>query len=647
LLKIFSHGICGFRNFPYSKINKVFMKSYLSLLLLLCLSLSATISLSAQDSIYSAMKTQSRKLFEDRNYEKALPLYRELLNRFSREPEYQYGTAVCLTKLNLDPEEALSLLRSVSITGYNPLSYYYLGVLLHRNYLFEDAIRAYSRFILVGKSSDIRTLGVERQVEMAKNGIDYTRTLTRFHVLDVQTLQTNQLEKVSEITGSGKLVKKPVEFCSKNDFKEGYRPLMFLPVYTEMNDFVFTSGYEKHKKNLKQIYCVRNINHETWGIPELLNEVINTPYDDEYPYFDARTSTLYFSSRGHSSMGGYDIFRSVYNRNTRTWSAPENMGFPINSPYDDFFYMTDEFSQTASFVSNRNTAPGMVSLYKIRMIQDTTSIRLAAVDEIQKASRLQAEPGIFQALPGNAVYNEGMIKESKTSRNEYNKVLAEALNMQLRSDSIGRISRDKRLAAKETTDDGIKKQLVAEIIRTEKESKKLQREADLKFAEARKLKGYDTVFVPEEPSAVALKATEDLQVNSDNETTLPGAQEVTVALVDEFKIADKSIYSPANPFPKGLSTHNGLIYSIQLGAFSKPCPYDAFGGVSPVCYETLTNTSILKYYAGVFYSLNGVIRALDQVKKKGLTDAFIVAFFEGKPISTEKAKEIEFKGMKL
>ena len=106
--------------------------------------------------------------------------------------------------------------------------------------------------------------------------------------MDAKPFKPGQIEKAAEINGSGKLVKKPVEFCSKSDIREEYRPMMYLPVYTEMNDYVYVSGYEKQRKDLKQIYRVRNINHETWGIPETLNEVINTPYDDEYPYFDAR-----------------------------------------------------------------------------------------------------------------------------------------------------------------------------------------------------------------------------------------------------------------------------------------------------------------------------------------------------------------------
>jgi hypothetical protein len=49
--------------------------------------------------------------------------------------------------------------------------------------------------------------------------------------------------------------------------------------------------------------------------------------------------TLYFSSQGHSSMGGFDIFKSVYNEKTKTWSKPENLGYPVNTTDDDVFFV--------------------------------------------------------------------------------------------------------------------------------------------------------------------------------------------------------------------------------------------------------------------------------------------------------------------
>jgi hypothetical protein len=173
----------------------------------------------------------------------------------------------------------------------------------------------------------------------------------------------------------------------------------------------------------------------------------------------------------------------------------------------------------------------------------------------------------------------------------------------------------------------MKKQLVNDIIHMDKESKKLQREADAKFAEARKLNDENRVAPVNDPA--------------------PEFQQEPPFKKDDFAMMDKSPYGPDNPIPGGLEKYNGLIYRIQLGAFSKPRPSEAFGGISPVSYEQNNNPSVLKYYAGVFYTLNGVTSAISQVKNSGFPDAFIVAYLDGNLISTEKAKEVEFAEIKF
>jgi len=215
---------------------------------------------------------------------------------------------------------------------------------------------------------------------------------------------------------------------------------------------------------------------------------------------------------------------------------------------------------------------------------------------------------------------------------EYNRILSEALNLQIRSDSLSRIVRDKRIMAKETPDETVKKQLVSDIIKMDKESKKLQREADKKFSEARDFS--------EKINA------ETLQVIPVKEVTLTPSLSVQT-IPDEFVILDKSPYSLENPIPRGLENKSGLIYRVQLGVFSKQRPSDSFGGISPISYEQAPTSNVLKYYAGMFYSLSGVTNAVNLVKNMGFPDAFVVAYLNGKQISTEEAKEIEFAGMKL
>lgn len=75
-----------------------------------------------------------------------------------------------------------------------------------------------------------------------------------------------------------------------------------------------------------------------WGPAVNLSPVINTVYNEETPSLANNDRTLFFSSRGHYNMGGYDIFRSDLDADGR-WGAPVNIGYPVNTTDDDLFFM--------------------------------------------------------------------------------------------------------------------------------------------------------------------------------------------------------------------------------------------------------------------------------------------------------------------
>ena len=74
---------------------------------------------------------------------------------------------------------------------------------------------------------------------------------------------------------------------------------------------------------------------------------------------------LFFASKGHNSMGGYDVFSSKYDPNTSNWSNPLNLQYPINSPYDDFLYVSDQEGKVAFFTSERNVEAGKLRVMKM------------------------------------------------------------------------------------------------------------------------------------------------------------------------------------------------------------------------------------------------------------------------------------------
>jgi hypothetical protein len=85
------------------------------------------------------------------------------------------------------------------------------------------------------------------------------------------------------------------------------------------------------------IYVSERVHGGDWGPSKNLGPNINTRFNENTPFVTTDGNTLYFSSEGHNTMGGYDIFFSQ-NQNDGTWSKPVNLGYPINSTDDDLFF---------------------------------------------------------------------------------------------------------------------------------------------------------------------------------------------------------------------------------------------------------------------------------------------------------------------
>ena len=112
------------------------------------------------------------------------------------------------------------------------------------------------------------------------------------------------------------------------------------------------------------IYVVEKITKSTWGEPRNLGSVINTPEDEISVYIHPDGKTLFFSSKGHLSMGGYDIFSSRLQLDG-TWSAPENLGYPVNTIDDDVHFVLNMDGKIGYYSTIREDGLGERDIYKI------------------------------------------------------------------------------------------------------------------------------------------------------------------------------------------------------------------------------------------------------------------------------------------
>lgn len=112
-------------------------------------------------------------------------------------------------------------------------------------------------------------------------------------------------------------------------------------------------------------YCIKN-KQGKWNSPIKCPSAINSLYDEESPFPHPDGKWLYFSSKGHSSMGGYDIFRVGINT-VGAFGLPENLGYPINTAADDMFFHLSPDGKTGYFSSEKEGGEGLQDIYTITM----------------------------------------------------------------------------------------------------------------------------------------------------------------------------------------------------------------------------------------------------------------------------------------
>lgn len=159
----------------------------------------------------------------------------------------------------------------------------------------------------------------------------------------------------------GKRWQRPSRIGEEIDVRASHEPSIFLS--RDGNSMFFVSDRKGGVGNKDIWICEKDGNN--WGKPHNLGMEVNSPFNEDAPFLSPDGNTLYFSSEGHNSMGGYDVFRCTKNNDGR-WSQPVNMGAPINNGGDDIFYTPLENGSGAYYASLNRDGEGDLDLYFIQ-----------------------------------------------------------------------------------------------------------------------------------------------------------------------------------------------------------------------------------------------------------------------------------------
>jgi len=115
----------------------------------------------------------------------------------------------------------------------------------------------------------------------------------------------------------------------------------------------------------KDLYRIKKLPNGQWSAPMNLGPGVNTIYDEDSPFMHPDGITLYYSSKGHNTMGDYDVFRSTWNSGTNLFSQAENLGYPINDVNCDIFFVLSVDGQRGYYSSVKDETFGGVDIYQV------------------------------------------------------------------------------------------------------------------------------------------------------------------------------------------------------------------------------------------------------------------------------------------
>lgn len=446
------------------------------------------------------------------------------------------------------------------------------------------------------------------------------------------------------------------------------------------------------------IYISEKDENGEWGPARNLGPNINTPFNEDAPYLDPNERTFYFSSEGHSSMGGYDVFRSTMK--DTTYSSPVNLGFPINTPGEDIYFTMTKRYNRGYYSSNNLKGEGDMDIYRItfaderdpiaelkgyvkegdRLIPANSKITLTARD-IDETISTQSDTitGDYFLLLGHGktydmhVETEGFAPYTHTfdipDQENYFQLYQEIHHVHLyNSDGeiIGqKITLFNALGEPDTTikwfayDEETKlrlKQIGYELdyngLITVNSDVKFYMTFDSLVAAMQRDTNLVFKFNPDTKiSYLKYETSPNLEqdsyssaglpvISKENDTTYiadgtePPPNDTTSALKNEENIS----------ISEDVKYLEGLFFTVQIGVYSQPVSAAKLHNISPLNSQVSPEGKI-RYSTGQFTTVEEAIKRKNEVIKLGITDAFVTSYYDGLRYTVNEAKTmIEQKG---
>ncbi|MGL4332529.1 MAG: tetratricopeptide repeat protein, partial [Bacteroidales bacterium] len=315
-----------------------------------------------------------KQLYLKGEYTNAKPIFEKYIKQRPNDASLNHWLGVCYFETG-EQQKAEKYLKVASKRNIQE-SYRYLAQLYNNEYRFSEAQNAINTYLsfkrLTAEQADMGKILSER-ADMGSRHMEGIDDIVVFDSLVVDKGQFINAVNISREAGS------ITPFASF--FNNNSNPLS--AVYTnEKKDRIFFGDMNDSTK-MDLFSSARN--GDKYTEKTALSSALNSEYNETNPFVLSDGLTIYFASDRPESMGGYDIFVSSYNLGSEDYLRPENIGFPYNSPANEYMLAIDEMNNIGWLVTDRNQPEDKVVIYTY--IYSDTRNNLRVDDEKIKQSR--------------------------------------------------------------------------------------------------------------------------------------------------------------------------------------------------------------------------------------------------------------------
>jgi hypothetical protein len=305
--------------------------------------------------------------FQNKQYALAINDYRQLLAQNQKNMEINFKYATCLFYTE-DIKESKRYFDLVLAQAEVPTdAYFYRAKIYQHQYNFNKAIELFTKYLEL-KPKKEQNLDAQTEINFCKQAKSAIGQPSSLKILARTTSPGIEFQKHYTTIFSTK----KYEFYSIDDvFEKQNTKQNFKPSYAFLRGMRYRifASYNDNSESGKDLFIQKKDEKGEWGKPIRLCPEINSSFDEDFPFFDEIDGYLYFSSRGHGSIGGYDLFKVKYSLEANTCSELENLGFPYSSPNDDYLFVPDYGTPNALFATNRNGNPSKIEIVKVEKQQ--------------------------------------------------------------------------------------------------------------------------------------------------------------------------------------------------------------------------------------------------------------------------------------